>query len=88
MKVGVCGIGRMGAALAERLIELGHEVQVWNRTASRCDPLVAQGVKQAASPAELGEACEATFVIVRPARRARMSSAQAAPTSSARLAAP
>jgi 3-hydroxyisobutyrate dehydrogenase len=64
MKVGVCGIGRMGAALAERLIELGHEVQVWNRTASRCDPLVAQGVKQAASPAELAEACEATFVIV------------------------
>lgn len=64
MKVGVCGVGRMGAALAERLIELGHEVHVWNRTTSRCNPLVAQGAKQAVNPAAVAEACEATIVIV------------------------
>lgn len=64
MKVGVCGLGRMGVALAERLIELGHEVHVWNRTADRCSPLVAQGARQASSPAALAEACEATIVIV------------------------
>jgi 3-hydroxyisobutyrate dehydrogenase len=64
MKVGVCGVGRMGEALAERLMELGHEVHIWNRTAGRCDPLVAQGAKREPSPAALVEACEATIVIV------------------------
>jgi len=64
MKLGVGGVGHMGAALAERLIELGQEVHVWNRTSSRCDPLVAQGAEQAASPAALSEACEAAIVIV------------------------
>ena len=64
MKVGVCGVGRMGEALAERLMEVGHEVHIWNRTAGRCDPLVAQGAKREPSPAALVEACEATIVIV------------------------
>src|ERR1700721_560449 len=34
MKVGVCGTGRMGAAIAQRLIAVGHEVGVWNRDAA------------------------------------------------------
>jgi 3-hydroxyisobutyrate dehydrogenase len=64
MKVGVCGIGRMGAALAERLIETGHDVTVWNRTASSCDPLKTMGASVAASPAKLAETSEITLVIV------------------------
>jgi 3-hydroxyisobutyrate dehydrogenase len=32
MKIGIAGTGRMGTAIAQRLLELGHEVQVWNRT--------------------------------------------------------
>jgi 3-hydroxyisobutyrate dehydrogenase len=32
MKIGIAGTGRMGTAIAERLLELGHEVRVWNRT--------------------------------------------------------
>ena len=32
MRIGVAGIGKMGAAIAARLIEVGHEVTVWNRT--------------------------------------------------------
>ena len=32
MRIGVAGIGKMGAAIAARLIEVGHEVAVWNRT--------------------------------------------------------
>lgn len=35
MKLGVAGLGRMGAAMVKRLIEVGHEVHVWNRTAAR-----------------------------------------------------
>src|SRR2546425_4971586 len=32
MKIGIAGTGRMGTAIAQRLLELGHEVWVWNRT--------------------------------------------------------
>ena len=34
MKVSVLGLGHMGAPIADRLIEAGHDVAVWNRTAS------------------------------------------------------
>jgi 3-hydroxyisobutyrate dehydrogenase len=30
---GWIGVGRMGEAMASRLIEAGHELSVWNRTA-------------------------------------------------------
>ena len=33
MKIGIAGTGRMGTAIAQRLLDLGHEVRVWNRTA-------------------------------------------------------
>ena len=58
MKVGVCGIGRMGSSIAERLISLGHEVAVFNRDAAKTRPLVGAGAKAFASPAELVEACD------------------------------
>jgi 3-hydroxyisobutyrate dehydrogenase len=32
MKIGIAGTGRMGTAIARRLLEVGHEVNVWNRT--------------------------------------------------------
>ncbi|NBS00996.1 MAG: NAD(P)-dependent oxidoreductase, partial [Rhizobiales bacterium] len=31
MNIGVCGMGRMGAAMAQRLVSVGHSVWVWNR---------------------------------------------------------
>jgi 3-hydroxyisobutyrate dehydrogenase-like beta-hydroxyacid dehydrogenase len=50
--IGVIGLGGMGSGLARRLLETGHRVAVWNRTASAADPLVAQGARRAASPAD------------------------------------
>ena len=41
MKVGVAGLGRMGSAIAKRLIEVGHEVVVWNRNQSKTKALAA-----------------------------------------------
>ncbi len=58
MQVGVAGIGVMGAAMAERLIEVGHQVTVWNRTADKTAPVVKAGAKVAATPAALAAACE------------------------------
>ena len=61
MKLGVVGIGRMGAAIAGRLLGLGHEVTVWNRSADKARALAAAGAKVASTPAEL--AAQAEFII-------------------------
>ena len=37
MKVGIAGTGKMGQAVAQRLMGLGHELMVWNRNAARAD---------------------------------------------------
>ncbi|MBC6459045.1 NAD(P)-dependent oxidoreductase [Actinomadura sp. HBU206391] len=50
--VTVIGLGAMGSAMAETFLRAGHPTTVWNRTASRADPLVAQGAALAASPAD------------------------------------
>jgi 3-hydroxyisobutyrate dehydrogenase len=56
--IGICGMGRMGAAMAQRLLSLGHPVMVWNRDPARCAPLVAAGATMAATPAEVTAACD------------------------------
>jgi 3-hydroxyisobutyrate dehydrogenase len=64
MKIGVCGTGRMGAAIAQRLIAVGHEVGVWNRDAKKTKPLTNAGAKLYGSPAELAGGCEAVVVML------------------------
>jgi len=44
MKVGIAGVGRMGAAIGERLMSVGHQLVVWNRNPEKAKPLVAKGV--------------------------------------------
>lgn len=58
MTIGICGTGRMGAAMAERLMEEGHAIAVWNRNADRTVPLVEKGASLAATPAELMDKSE------------------------------
>ncbi|HVV63138.1 MAG TPA: NAD(P)-dependent oxidoreductase [Pseudolabrys sp.] len=64
MKIGIPGLGAMGAAIAARLIEVGHDVTVWNRTAAKARPLADAGAKIAATPAALAAACEAVITIL------------------------
>ncbi|MEV5573229.1 NAD(P)-binding domain-containing protein [Spirillospora sp. NPDC052269] len=52
MSVTVIGLGSMGTRMAEVFMEKGHEVTVWNRTASRAEPLAAKGATVAADAAE------------------------------------
>ncbi len=42
-KIAFLGMGLMGSRMASRLLNAGFQVAVWNRTASACDELVAQG---------------------------------------------
>lgn len=64
MKIGIAGTGRMGAAIAQRLLGLKHEVTVWNRTADKTKDLAAAGAKVAATPAALVDAVEAVITIL------------------------
>jgi 3-hydroxyisobutyrate dehydrogenase-like beta-hydroxyacid dehydrogenase len=50
MNVAVLGLGNMGAALAERLIDTGHAVTVWNRSPGKATRLVERGAREAGSP--------------------------------------
>lgn len=59
--VGLIGLGLMGHPMGANLLKAGHDLTVWNRTASRADALVAQGAKRAATPREL--AAQSEFVI-------------------------
>src|SRR6185437_2605798 len=61
MKIGVAGLGAMGSAMAARLMEVGHEVTVWNRSADKVKPLADAGARTAQSPAALAAACEAVI---------------------------
>jgi 3-hydroxyisobutyrate dehydrogenase len=64
MKIGVCGTGRMGSSIAQRLMSVGHEVGVWNRNSAKTKPLIDAGAKLFASPAELVEGCEVVIVML------------------------
>ena len=64
MKIGVCGTGRMGSSIAQRLMSIGHEVGVWNRDSAKTKPLIDAGAKLSASPAELVEGCEIVIVML------------------------
>ena len=53
MELGVIGLGRMGAAIARRLMRDGHTCVVWNRNREKVRDLEKEGARGAASPADL-----------------------------------
>jgi 3-hydroxyisobutyrate dehydrogenase len=64
MRIGVAGVGRMGGAIAAHLIDVGHDVTVWNRTPDKAKLLAEAGAKVAATPAELATQAEAIVTIL------------------------
>jgi 3-hydroxyisobutyrate dehydrogenase len=64
MHIGVAGLGAMGSAIAARLLEVGQQVTVWNRTAVKTTPLASAGAKVAATPSALATASEAIITIL------------------------
>jgi 3-hydroxyisobutyrate dehydrogenase len=51
-RIAFLGTGLMGAGFVRRLLALGHEVTVWNRSAAKAKALEAHGARAAASPAD------------------------------------
>lgn len=59
MHLGFIGLGHLGRAIAGRLLERGHTLSVWNRTAAKADGLPVQ---VASSPAALKKEADIIFI--------------------------
>ena len=64
MQVAVLGLGKMGEAIARRIVGAGHELSVWNRTAERASGLAAAGARVLSSPREAWAAAEVCVTMV------------------------
>ena len=62
--LGYIGLGAMGGRMANRLLDKGHKVTGYNRTASKAQWLVDRGMKLADSPKAVAEAADVIFVMV------------------------
>ena len=61
--IGWIGLGRMGEAMAIRLLKNKCNVSVWNRTASKAEPLRPDGAKIVAAKPDLA-GCDIVFTMV------------------------
>ncbi len=64
MKIGVCGTGRMGSSIAQRLMATGYDIAVWNRNPAKTKPLVDAGARLFASASALVEGCDVVIVML------------------------
>jgi 2-hydroxy-3-oxopropionate reductase len=64
MKVGFIGLGVMGAPMAGRLLDAGHELAVWARRLEATTALAARGADVCATPAALAARCEVVITVV------------------------
>jgi 3-hydroxyisobutyrate dehydrogenase-like beta-hydroxyacid dehydrogenase len=62
-RIGWIGVGRMGFALAGRLLDAGHDVAVYNRTRAKAEPLAERGAKIVDAPVDLADR-DIVFIMV------------------------
>ena len=63
-RIAFVGLGNMGLEMATRLIETGHQLNVYNRTASRAEALVRQGAQLFDSPKNACQGVDAVISMV------------------------
>lgn len=64
MRIGVIGLGTMGAPMARHLLEAGHQVMVHNRTRERELPLAELGATRCESPSAAARDADAVLTCV------------------------
>ena len=64
MQIGIAGLGKMGSAIAQRLIEVGHDLAVWNRSPEKARPLANAGAKVATNPADVARNAQTVITIL------------------------
>jgi len=63
MEIGFIGLGRMGANMVRRLLQGGHRVVAWNRTAEKTTEIVSEGAEGAYSLQELVEKLQTPHIV-------------------------
>jgi 3-hydroxyisobutyrate dehydrogenase len=61
--IGWIGLGRMGEAMAARLIKAGYPLSVWNRTVSKADRLAQLGAEVVTDKSAMGH-CASVFTML------------------------
>jgi 3-hydroxyisobutyrate dehydrogenase len=64
MQIGIAGLGKMGSAIGQRLIEVGHDLAVWNRSPEKARPLANAGAKVATNPADVARNAQTVITIL------------------------
>ncbi|RVE52294.1 hypothetical protein evm_003084 [Chilo suppressalis] len=64
MKFGFLGLGIMGSGIVKNLLNSGHKVVVWNRTAAKCKDFEKAGASIAVTPCDVVEEADITFSCV------------------------
>lgn len=64
MKLGFIGLGNLGTPIAENLLEKGNSLYVYNRTASKAQPLANKGATVCTSVKELASLCDIVFTVL------------------------
>jgi 3-hydroxyisobutyrate dehydrogenase-like beta-hydroxyacid dehydrogenase len=62
--LGFIGLGAMGLLIVQRLMDAGHNVTGWNRSADKAKPLIAAGMRWGDTPRAVAQASELVFSIV------------------------
>jgi 3-hydroxyisobutyrate dehydrogenase-like beta-hydroxyacid dehydrogenase len=68
VEVGFIGLGDMGQGIVPRLLDAGHQVTGWNRTADKAAPLLDLGMRWADTPRQVAEASALVLSIVTDAK--------------------
>jgi 3-hydroxyisobutyrate dehydrogenase len=61
-KLGYLGLGMMGFPMTRRLLNVGHDVTVWNRSRGKATALIEAGAKAAANPREVATSATIIFM--------------------------
>jgi len=67
MKIGIIGIGMLGEAVAENLLNLGYDISVYNRTIEKTRGVEIKGATVMSSPKAVAENTELVIIIVKDA---------------------
>jgi len=63
-RIGFIGLGLMGQPMSRRLLDAGHPLTVWNRTAEKAKGLLAAGAVWGVSPGAVAEASDVLITMV------------------------
>jgi 3-hydroxyisobutyrate dehydrogenase-like beta-hydroxyacid dehydrogenase len=63
-RLGYLGLGLMGVPMAQRLLQAGFQVSIWNRSAGKTATLAALGARLATSPSDVATSASIIFMCV------------------------